>query len=93
MADSMVYTTDRSVTLAWVPTLCLPNSIGAPLDILSARAIVGVLICVVGRDQKVEDTKVILTAGINGEVGGLEYRHVRMAVLVAGNFIMSHITA
>ena len=36
-------TTKRSVSLAWVSTLCSPNSIGAPLDIPFLCVVVGVL--------------------------------------------------
>ena len=38
----------------------------------------GCACCVVGRDRKVEETKVIMAAGIKGEIG----RHVLMAVLI-----------
>ena len=39
-----VYTTERSVSLAWVSTLCSPNSIGVPPDIAYLCVVVGVLV-------------------------------------------------
>ena len=54
-------------SLAWVSTLCSPNSIGAPLDIPSLCVIMGVLVVLWGVIEKVEETKVITAAGIKGE--------------------------
>ena len=42
----------------------------------------GCACCVVGRDRKVEETKVIMAAGIKGKPDDLEYRHALMAVLI-----------
>ena len=49
---SMVYTTERSVSLAWVSTLCSPNSIGAPLDIPNPCVIMGVLVVLWGTIER-----------------------------------------
>ena len=51
---SMVYTTERSVSLAWVSTLCSPNFIGAPLDIPSLCVAVGVLVVLWGAIERLK---------------------------------------
>ena len=51
---SMMYTTERSVSLAWVSTLCSPNSIGAPPDIPSLCVVVGVLVLLWGLIERLK---------------------------------------
>ena len=45
---------ERSVSLAWVSTLCSPNSIGAPLDIPSLCVIVGVPVVLWGAIERLK---------------------------------------
>ena len=54
MDGSMVYTTERSVSLAWVSTLCSPNSIEEPLDIPSLCVVVGVPIVLWGTIERLK---------------------------------------